>query len=253
MQQEFRAGTTLPGVALDPASATGRSRSHIVDMPALGCALHAAAVEPFLAMRGAALAAGIDLAVASSFRDFERQSAIWNAKFRGERPMLDRTGVRLDGLALDPPARIEAILWWSALPGASRHHWGSDLDVYDAAALPAGAKPALVPAEFQPGGPFARLDAWLCNNMRRFGFFRPYEIERGGVSPEPWHLSYAPVAVPTLAALTLETLAGAIGQSGIEGREHVLEALPRIHAQYVVAIDAPWPQSPQSSVHTLRM
>jgi LAS superfamily LD-carboxypeptidase LdcB len=239
LQQEFRAGTTPPGAALDALSATGRSRLHIVELPALGCALHRAAVEPFLAMRGAALAAGIDLAVASSFRDFDRQSAIWNAKFRGERPMLDRTGAPLTGLALEPPARIEAILWWSALPGASRHHWGSDLDVYDAAALPAGAKPELVPAEFARGGPFARLDLWLRHNMRRFGFFRPYESERDGVSPEPWHLSFAPVAVPTLQGLTLEALAGAIAQSGIEGRDDVLAALPRIHAQYVVAIDAP--------------
>ena len=35
-------------------------------------------------------------------------------------------------------ARIDAILCWSALPGGSRHHWGTDCDVIDAAALPAG-------------------------------------------------------------------------------------------------------------------
>ncbi len=34
--------------------------------------------------------------------------------------------------------RVAAILVWSALPGASRHHWGTDCDVIDAAALPPG-------------------------------------------------------------------------------------------------------------------
>ncbi len=49
-------------------------------------------------------------------------------------------------------------------------------------------------AEYRRGGPFAALSAWLGAHMRRFGFYRPYTRRGRGVQPEPWHLSYAPVA-----------------------------------------------------------
>ena len=97
--------------------------------------------------------------------------------------------------ALDEPAAVEAILLWSALPGASRHHWGTDVDVVDRSACPPGYRPQLMTAEFAPRGIFAKLDGWLAANMGHFGFFRPYTRDRGGVLPEPWHLSYAPVSV----------------------------------------------------------
>jgi LAS superfamily LD-carboxypeptidase LdcB len=236
---------------LDPLELTGRARSHVVELDEPRCTLHRDAVEPFLAMRGAALAAGIDLVAVSSFRDFDRQLAIWNAKFRGERPVLDRASRPLDVLALAPAARVDAILWWSALPGASRHHWGSDCDVIDRAALPAGTAPQLVPAEFAAGGPFARLDAWLGEHMHRYGFFRPYVSDRGGVSPEPWHLSYAPVSLPASAALTVEVLSEALGAAGggagaaVEGLDAIRVALPEVHARYVAATDPPGTAAPQ--------
>ena len=84
--------------------------------------------------------AGFDLAPVSSFRDFERQRAIWNAKFRGERPALDRRGRAVNMNKLDDGARVETILCWSALPGASRHHWGSDVDVADGHAIARGPR-----------------------------------------------------------------------------------------------------------------
>ncbi len=228
-------------MTLDALELTGRARTHVVDLDVPRCTVHRAVVEPLLAMRGAALVAGIDLLPVSSFRDFDRQCGIWNAKFRGERALLDRDGAPLDAAALAPDARVEAILWWSALPGASRHHWGSDIDVIDAAALPPGATPRLVPEEYAAGGPFARLDAWLGENMQRYGFFRPYVSDRGGVSPEPWHLSYAPVAVPALAALDAGVLAEALAAAEFEGRVSVLGRIAPIHARYVAAIDAPSP------------
>ena len=89
-------------------------------------------------MRESAAAAGIDLLPLSSFRDFERQRLIWNAKYRGERPALDRGGRTVDMSRLAPDRRIETILLWSALPGASRHHWGSDIDVADGRVIAGG-------------------------------------------------------------------------------------------------------------------
>ncbi len=217
---------------------TGRARSHVREVPELRCTLHREAVAPFLAMRAAAAADGIDLVAFSSFRDFDRQLTIWNAKFRGERPMQDRAGAPLDALGLSPADRVAAILWWSALPGASRHHWGTDFDCMDARALPPDHKLEVVTAEFSPGGPFSRLTEWLDSRMHAFGFYRPYTTDRGGVRPEPWHLSYAPVAARAEAALSVDELRGVLAAAQIDGKAEVLAMLDGAFANYVVNVDA---------------
>lgn len=190
-------------------------------------------------MRRAAAQNGIDLVAVSSFRDFARQRAIWNAKFRGERKAADRRGRRIDLLRLDPSARVEAILWWSALPGASRHHWGSDIDVFDRAAMPAGYRVQLLPEEYAPGGVFAGLTRWLDANLERFGFFRPYDADRGGVHPEPWHISYAPIALHAAEALTLELVADTLRDADVLGKSRVLQRLPEIHRRFVANVARP--------------
>ena len=244
MLRGMSSGTHTP---LDALQLTGRSRSHLVELDEPRCTLHAAAVAPFLAMRAAAALDGLQLEPASSFRDFGRQCFIWNAKYRGERPLLDRAGRALDVAALSPAERVDAILAWSALPGASRHHWGTDLDVYDLAALPEGARPELVPAEYAQGGPFARLDAWLGAHAHEYGFYRPYMTERGGVGVEPWHISFAPVAEACARALDAATLRAAIDCAAVEGRpiEGAAEVAARIDGlllRYVAAVD-PAPQA----------
>jgi len=220
---------------------TGQSRGHVREVenaPGGGkCALHKEVAGAYLALRAAAAVEGIDLVAFSGFRDFDRQLGIWNGKFRGERPMQDRAGQPLDPRTLSPAERVTAILWWSALPGASRHHWGTDFDVMDAAALPPGYKLQVVPAEYQAGGPFERLAAWLDLHMHAFGFFRPFATDRGGVSPEPWHLSYAPVAARAQAALRADGLRAVLAKAEIEGKVELLAALDRNFANYVVNVD----------------
>ena len=213
---------------------TGRARTHVIEVPELGCSVHRDVVAPLLDLAAAARAeAGIELSVVSAFRDFGRQCDIWNAKWRGERALLDRSGRPLAAQGLDTDARIDAILAWSALPGASRHHWGTDLDVIDRAALPSGYRPQLVPQEYEPGGVFGRLGAWLAASIGRFGFYRPYSRDLGGVQPEPWHLSHAATARPACAALTVEVMAEAIGNAEIEGRARLLERMADIRARFV--------------------
>jgi len=218
---------------------TGRARTHVVDIERPRCALHYEAAASYFAMRDAAADCGIDLVATSSFRDFERQLAIWNGKWRGERALLDRQGRPLDVASLDPAARVDAILCWSALPGGSRHHWGSDIDVIDAAAMPDGYRVQLVPEEYSAEGVFARLTSWLDENMARFGFYRPYAQDHGGAVCEPWHLSYWPVAGEALEALTLPVLRRAVAESGILGRDCVLERLPEIYTRFILAVDTP--------------
>ena len=218
---------------------TGQARSHIEDVSDPRCALHAHVVSPFLSLRRAALAAGFDPVPISSFRDFSRQLAIWNGKFSGEKPMLDASGRGIQVSELSPMQRVDAILLWSALPGASRHHWGTDVDLIDRRATPPDYRVALTPEEFAPAGPFAPLAAWLETNAARYGFFRPFRGVLSGVQPEPWHFSFAPVAENARRALTPTVLHKAIAAAPLLGKEEVFARLDELHARYVGAID--WP------------
>jgi LAS superfamily LD-carboxypeptidase LdcB len=229
-------------VPLNSLQLTGRESSHVSQIPGLAAVrLHPQAHAAIARLREASAAAGIDLEVVSSFRDFERQSLIWNSKFRGERPVLDGAGQPVEVGKLDDGQLARTILIWSALPGASRHHWGTDFDVIDRAALASrpGYRVELTVAEFTAAGPFARLNEWLAANLGSHGFFRPYTTDRGGVKPEPWHLSYAPVSVPALESFTLEMLREAIENSDLAGRETVLAQLPELYERYVRAVDSP--------------
>jgi LAS superfamily LD-carboxypeptidase LdcB len=224
---------------LNDLELTGRTRTHVVQVDDLRCALHRDVLEPFLALRAAAAQEGVDLKVFSAFRDFSAQLSIWNRKFSGQRPLFARDGGVLDHASLSVDALLEAILNWSALPGASRHHWGSDIDVFDAAAISPDYRVRLLPEEFAQDGPFARLNHWLEEHAARFGFFRPYDRERGGVYPEPWHISHAPIASPALASLTPGLIADALQQAEVLGREAVAARLDDIYRRYVVNVGRP--------------
>ena len=191
-------------------------------------------------MRAAAAADGIDLVAFSSFRDFDRQLAIWNGKFRGERPMQDRAGRSLDALhtlARRAGGRHPVVVGAARGQSPSLGHGLRRHGPGGAAAPVTGIQ--VVPAEYQAGGPFERLTTWLDGHMQAFGFFRPYGTDRGGVSPEPWHLSHAPVALAAQRALSLDRLRQVLAASAIDGREEVLETLADTFQRYVVDVDAP--------------
>ena len=224
---------------MTPAERTGRARGHLEDLADPPCVLHAQASTPFLSLRRAAAQAGFDLAPQSAYRDFDRQLRIWNAKFNGEAAVNDASGRPIAALALPPSERIDAILRWSALPGASRHHWGTDLDLIDRAAIPPGYRVQLIAQEYAPPGPFGPLAAWLEANAARFGFFRPYRGVLSGVQPEPWHFSFAPLAEPARRALSVAELRDALRGAPLAGGDLVLERLEELHERYVTRID--WP------------
>jgi LAS superfamily LD-carboxypeptidase LdcB len=201
--------------------------------------LHVHTALPFLNLRRAARRAGYDLKPVSSFRDFARQLAIWNAKFLGDRPLYDPNGRPIDAFRLSPAERVDAILLWTALPGGSRHHWGTDVDVIDAAAVTPDYQVQLSAEEFSRGGPFEPLARWLETHAAHFGFFRPFRGVRSGVQPEPWHFSFAPTAELARRALSVQVWRDALMSSDLQGKEQVLPRLEEFHARYVAAFD--WP------------
>ena len=235
---------------LNELEVTGRARTHVVQRDDLNAAILTDALAPFLDMKADAARDGIDSAITSAFRDFAAQQRIWDLKFRGERPLYDAAGNEREHAALSDEELVDAILCWSALPGGSRHHWGTELDLIDRAAMPADYRVRLVPEECAPGGVFHGLHCWLDAHMARYGFFRPYRTFRGGVLPEPWHLSYAPASLPALQTLTPELLAGAVGASDLQGKEIVLRRLGDIYRRYVASVDAPPAAQPPHEVRT---
>jgi len=211
--------------------------------------VHAQLVAPLQRLASAAARAGFELRVASGYRSFERQQTIWNAKASGLRPLLDDRGQPLDAAALDPDELLAAILRWSALPGASRHHWGTDIDVYDAGALAEGQSLQLTREEAE--GPFAPFHRWLSTYLEgpdNPGFYRPYDVDRGGVSPEPWHLSYAPLANRYARALTLEQLRSGLTDQELALKDEVLGRLPALFERYVRVPEGPEPSTTGAQV-----
>ena len=202
-------------------------------------------------LREAAVADGILLGAASGFRDFDA-ALIWNEKARGERELLDFAEQPLDVGALSEDDRLFALLRWSALPGASRHHWGTDVDVFDRAAFAPGTSPLLRRREMEPGGGQARLGQWLVQSAGRFGFFHPYHRDRGGVAPEPWHLSYARLVVSLLEAHSLALLTTTLERAELELKQVALRHLDDIYRRFVQNIaPAPFAQ-PASAAPIIR-
>ncbi len=187
-------------------------------------------------MQQAAAGDGIELALVSSYRSFAQQARIWTAKYTGQRPVYNKAQQQIDISPLDGFAKIEAILLYSALPGASRHHWGTDLDVFDKAAVTTDYQVQLLDAEYQQGGPFYALDQWLQQRAARFGFFRPYQRDQGGVAKEAWHLSYRPLAEHYLNNFDEIMLTDAIAQSELPDKALLLEYIPLIYQRYVCNI-----------------
>ncbi|MEZ5568792.1 MAG: M15 family metallopeptidase [Halioglobus sp.] len=225
--------------SLTPEQLTGLDASHL-QLLEDGHRLVPEVAAAFAALRRDAARAGFTLTIASSFRSFERQLSIWNGKASGERPLHDDRGEPLCAAQLTPDQRLRALLRFSAIPGTSRHHWGTDLDVFDAGALSAGQTVQLTPAEVAPEGPFAPLHAWLDEQMaagRSHGFFRPYAQERGGVAPERWHLSYAPLSLDCAAGCSADRLRAAWDRAGEQGglalRAQIEADWPAIFARYV--------------------
>ncbi len=211
------------------------------DARSLGARVHQEVVEPFRSLKREARTAGFDLRILSGYRSFEQQLSIWNGKASGKLTVLDSNAVSLDVAALSERELVFAILRWSALPGASRHHWGTDLDVYDAAVTPEGYEIELIPEEVNAGGMFGPLHEWLDERIATdssFGFFRPYDEDRQGVAPERWHLSYAPVAALYLQQLTSDVLRAAIERADLQLRDTVLMQLDEIHERFVIDVNA---------------
>ena len=142
-----------------------------------GMMLRKEAFEAFKDMWKSAQSAGISLRIISSTRNFDQQKIIWEGKWE-----------RFTRFAPEPKARALKILQYSSMPGSSRHHWGTDIDLND-----------LNNPSFEPGGNYEKVYQWLLAHAHEFGFCQPYTAGRpSGYQEEKWHWTYTPLSKPFL-------------------------------------------------------
>jgi len=146
--------------------------------------LHKETWAAFQKMYQAAKKDGITLQIRSATRNFDAQKGIWEAKWTGKR--LVQGGENLAKSTPDFTKRAIKILRWSSMPGSSRHHWGTDIDIN-----------AFENDYFEKGKGLKEY-TWLVANGPKFGFCQPYtpkDAKRpNGYNEEKWHWSYIPLA-----------------------------------------------------------
>lgn len=179
---------------------TGRTDSHLIKININNylIQIHPAIEHDLLQWQSKANNKGLDFAVASAFRSFDRQLTIWNEKVIGKRPLKDTNNQIVDITKLSEKDLVDTILLWSHIPGASRHHWGTDLDVFDATWFKKNNQLLDLNNELYlnqgPCAAFHQLNELLFKD--KVPFYRPYisnndnNIERVGFMSELWHYSH---------------------------------------------------------------
>lgn len=215
------------------AHLVGKDPKHLVECQH-GFALLPEVCQAFKAMQNAAAEVDIDLQIVSSYRSFDRQMQIWQNKWQGKATLLDADERVIDASRLSDLEKIHSILTWSALPGASRHHWGTDLDVYDKKSVEQSQHNfKLVCSEYDQG-PCTRLNNWLAEHAYTFGFSRPYSKYTGGIAREPWHLSFQAIAEQMLAQLSEHLLLSHLTSAQIPGLDSIVTHMPALYQRYVL-------------------
>lgn len=212
---------------------TGKTSDHLVQDPLSGKYVHKDMLEALNDLRSDASINGFKLEIASSYRSYDSQLGIWNAKAKGGKPVLDFQSRPIDIHQLSKKELVYAILRWSALPGASRHHWGTDIDVYDSSLIDEDYKVQLIPEETIGTGVFAELHRWLDGKLESYDFFRPYSRDTGGIAPERWHLSYSPLSVHFNNSLSFDLVESVVKESNMELKETILHELPEIYSRFI--------------------
>lgn len=187
---------------IDPLFVLGKT------LPPLVGSMQEEVYEAYERMRQAAAKEGIDIKVVSAHRSYHRQREIWNAKYKT---------LTLQGL----PAKdaIQEIITYSTLPGTSRHHWGTDIDIIDNANPQSGD--VLLAEKFYGDGPSSALRSWMNRNAADYGFLEVYtdHPNRKGFAHEPWHYTYHSLSKAYLEVLTNQVISEIAKDEQLLGRK----------------------------------
>ena len=115
--------------------------------------------KAFKKMESAAEKDGINLKIVSAYRGYDRQKLIWNKKY------IKFTTT----YSLEPLKAINEIIQYSTIPGTSRHHWGTDIDIIDGNY--SDLEDVLIASKFENNNIFYDVKQWMNLNSEKFGFF----------------------------------------------------------------------------------
>lgn len=160
-------------------------------------------------MRLAAAQDGIIFKVVSSYRDYNHQNRIWERKYK-----------RFREKGLSHVKSISKIIEYSTIPGTSRHHWGTDIDIVDGSKKVQGDM--LVPSKFHGSGPYCAFKEWMDKNANNYGFYLVYTdaIDRKGFKYEPWHYSYKSLSLDYLTEYKKLDIKTMLQSNNLLGSEH---------------------------------
>ncbi len=179
--------------------------------------------DSFKQMHAAAKKDGIDLIIKSATRNFDYQKGIWERKWTGTAKIENGKNASISY----PMANRRAlkILEYSSMPGTSRHHWGTDIDLNN------------FENEYFSKGEGLTIYNWLGQHAADYGFCQVYTEKNqdrpNGYNEEKWHWSYLPVAQQLTALAKSSMSANMI--AGFQGAE-VAEELDVIN-NYVLGIN----------------
>jgi LAS superfamily LD-carboxypeptidase LdcB len=165
--------------------------------------------DAFVRMKTEALKSDISLKVVSSYRSFSHQNRIWERKYKN-----------YTSQGLTAEKAIQKTIEYSTIPGTSRHHWGTDIDIVDSnVKQPLNL---LNPSNFESDACFGEFKLWMDKNANDFGFYLVYtnDIDRKGFKYEPWHYSYKPLSFQYLSEYRQLNLTEILQKEKIMGGNH---------------------------------
>jgi len=141
------------------------------------------AYAAFIKMYDAAKKEGISLTILSSTRTFNEQKGIWEGKWTGRSLYY---GKNIASSYPDPVERSKYVLKYSSMPGTSRHHWGTDMDLNS------------MELSYYKTETGKKMYKWMTENASKYGFCQPYtakdSVRTTGYEEEKWHWSYIPIS-----------------------------------------------------------
>jgi LAS superfamily LD-carboxypeptidase LdcB len=181
--------------------------------PILKFGLQAAASNSFIKMKKEAAKKGIQLHITSGHRDYTKQLTIWNNKFD-----------RYQAKGLSSLDSIRKITEYSAMPGTSRHHWGTDADILDISVIQPKS-PLNSNHYITSKGVYNKMYEWMLANAANFDFYEAYtnDTNRKGYEFEPWHYSFQPLSIDYLKKYNQVVSVENVLSPNLKGKEFITE------------------------------
>lgn len=171
------------------------------------------AFDAFTKMKAAALKDNISIEVVSSYRNFAHQNRIWERKYK-----------TFTQQGLSPEKAIQKIIEYSTIPGTSRHHWGTDMDLIDANV--AQPQNVLSPGHFEGKGSYVKFKKWMDAHSRDYGFYLVYTDKPGrkGFKYEPWHYSFKALSADYLKSYRKLNLKDILKNESLMGHHYLTDS-----------------------------